>query len=116
MKRLILLRLVDMLVGVLLVPSLTLPVAHGVVDLAPVFLAITRDAHLCKHNTNAVRPDEESTLGSHCLTAKKWSLRHLRVPSSYRQQHRIRFSDEITLFTKVTILAKRQEIEKVEKW
>lgn len=50
MKRLILLRLVDMLVGVLLVPSLTLSVAHGVVDLAPVFLAVTRDAHLCKQH------------------------------------------------------------------
>lgn len=53
MRRLVLLRLVDMLVGVLLVPPLALSVAHGVVDLAPVFLAVTRDAHLCKHNSEA---------------------------------------------------------------
>lgn len=70
-----------MLVGVLLVPSLTLSVAHGVVDLAPVFLAVTRDAHLCKHNAGAVRLDEESTLRSHCLTAKKWHLRREQHPS-----------------------------------
>lgn len=81
MERLILLRLVDMLVGVLLVPSLTLSVAHGVVDLAPVFLAVTRDAHLCKHNANAVRLDEESMPRSHCLTAKKWRLRQEQHPS-----------------------------------
>lgn len=71
-----------MLVGVLLVPSLTLSVADGVVDLAPVFLAVTRDAHLCKHNTDAVRLDQESTLRSHCLTAKKWRLRQEQHPSS----------------------------------
>lgn len=69
-----------MLVGVLLVPSLTLSVAHGVVDLAPVFLAVTRDAHLCKHNTDAVRLAEESTLRSHCLTAKKCHLRQEQRP------------------------------------
>lgn len=70
-----------MLVGVLLVPSLTLSVAHGVVDLAPVFLAVTRDAHLCKHNTEAARLDEESTLRPHRLTANKWRLRQEQHPS-----------------------------------
>lgn len=53
-----------MLVRVLLVPSLALSVAHGVVNLAPVVLAITCDAHLCKHNTTAVRLNQELTLGS----------------------------------------------------
>lgn len=71
MNRLILLRLVDVLVGVLLVPSLALSVAHGVVDLAPVFLAVTRDAHLCEHNTEAVRLDEESALRSHLSNRQK---------------------------------------------
>lgn len=70
-KSYILLRLVDMLVRVLLVPSLALSVAHGVVNLAPVVLAVTCDAHLCKHNTTAVRLNQESTLGSQYLTAQK---------------------------------------------
>lgn len=66
-----LLWLVDVLVRVLLVPSLTLPVAHGVVDLASVFLAITRDAHLCKHNAGGVRMDEGLALGSRYFSVQQ---------------------------------------------
>lgn len=54
-RRHTLLWLVDVLVRVLLVPSLTLPVADGVIHLASVVLAVARDAHLCKRNTEAVR-------------------------------------------------------------
>lgn len=69
-----LLWLVDVLVRVLLVPSLTLPVAHCVVDLASVVLAITRDAHLCKHNSKGVRPDEDLMLRSHYFSVKKSAI------------------------------------------
>lgn len=69
-----LLWLVDVLVRVLLVPSLTLPVAHSVVHLASVLLTITRDAHLCKHNAGGrgegVRMDEGLLL-DHIILASK---------------------------------------------
>lgn len=46
----VLFRLVDVLVRILLVPSLTLSAAHGVVHLPPVVLSVTCDTHLCKQD------------------------------------------------------------------
>lgn len=54
MKGCVLLGLVDVLVRILLVPSLTLSAAHSVVHLPSVVLSITRDAHLCKRTQGAV--------------------------------------------------------------